>query len=213
MIHPLRDYLERRIRRQRDPEAAAAPRGSDAKCSFRRAPGETWTYEYGAVCLNGAAIDEWLTEETTDIGLWCGLVDGLGDYREWARDHTVPDRERLLHAIAGLHERALIGLRHVYDQKMGGVSLSWGDGAVLINNINVRAMLAMYHVRPTERARRFLEGLRAKLALILCRQTISPDAARLEGIARATYEELCHGLTTPTIDTVCLPPGGGDLGR
>lgn len=213
MLNPLRDYIERRRLRTEGPRAASTGPSADAstaldpKATFRRAPGEEWTFDGQHILLNGHEADALLEPGEGDIGAWCALVDALGEYRDWAHVHQSMHRERLNHVIGGLQERALLQLRRVYEERMGGLAFAWGDGQFLLNNINVRAMLAMYHVRPTQKARRFLEGLRSKLALILCNQTASPHVARAQTIVRAIYDEVCTSLATPAADTLCLPAG------
>lgn len=212
MINPLRDYWERRrfrVDRGEKRVREHAGRGVDHCCTYACAPGEEWSFDGQAVCLNGTDVETCLERGEEEVATWCGLIDGLAEYQEWARVHRAPQLERLAHVIAGLQERALGQLRRIYEEKVGGMAIRWGDGQVLLNNVNIRAMLAMYHVRPTTKARRFLEGLRHKLALILCDQTISPHLARAQRAVQDIYHDLCASLAHPPVDQLCLPAGGG----
>ncbi|MBI2346709.1 MAG: hypothetical protein HYV03_07525 [Deltaproteobacteria bacterium] len=212
MINPLRDYMERRRIRTEVNPSAAQPSGQppvDPLCTYRPLPGEEWTFDGQHIFLNSHDVSDWLKEDQ-EVGLWCGLIDALETYRDWADSRNAPQRGRLASVVWGLQELTMGNLRRVYEEKIGGMSIRWGDGHCLLNNINVRAMLAMYHWRPTSRARRFLEGLRHKLALILCHPPISPHGARAEEMARGLYDDICASLATPPIDTCSLPPGDRD---
>lgn len=209
-IHPLRDYWERhRLRTewtQPNVQGSVQPT-ADPRCRFRRAPGEEWTFDGQSILLNGRDVTEMLEPGEGEIGAWCGLVEALGEYRDWAYAQQALQLAKLQHVAGGLQERALVLLQRVYAEKMGGLSFSWGDGQFFLNNINIRAMLAMYHARPTARARQFLEGLREKLALILRNQTASPQQIRVQDVVRDVYDEVCTSLAAPAVDRLCLPLG------
>lgn len=211
MVSPIRDYLERwRTTGSGRRQSGSASQATDACCTFQRAPGEEWSFDGQSVLLNGRDVSDLLDGGDGEVSTWCGVIDALGEYRSFADARPFSQKGRLTGVIGGLQERALSQLGRVYDEKMGGIAVKWGDGQLLINNVNVRAMLAMFHVRPTNKAKKFLEGLKNKLSLILCNQTTNHHVARAQEVVRELYDEVCSSLATPAIDTLCLPSGDRD---
>lgn len=208
MIQQLRDYLERwRLRRAQRPQAApCAQQPVDACASYAPAVGEVWTFAWNRLQLNGEEMEAYLDPQRTDALTWCHLLDSLQAYHDWAYANGVPSYPKLARAVAHYRARLLRRVHRSYHERMGGVNLSWGDGHLLLNNVNVRALLAMYNVRPTNKARQFLEGLRAKLALILCQGSVQSQASRATHVAQGLYDDICKSLTRETIDSRCLPP-------
>lgn len=211
MIRRIRNYIGRRGFRawgERGASGAAARPVVDHHATFCAGPGEEWTYQGGHVYLNGEEIEAYLKPESPDVGQWCYLLDALKSYDDWAYANKARQFRRLHFTINGIQERVLKQLRGLYHSRMGGLSLTFGDGSLLINNVNVRALLAMYHVRPTEKAKCFLEGMKSKLALILCQHHGNPQVSRVATLVQALYDELCASLQRATIDTRGLPAGG-----
>ncbi len=180
----------------------------DHHATFSPGQGEVWSYKGGRIYLNNAEIEEYLKTDTPDIGQWCHILDSLKAYDDWAYSNKARQFRALHFSINGIQERMLKHLRGMYHTRMGGITLTFGEGALLLNNVNVRALLAMYHVRPTEKARRFLEGMKSKLALILCQHHGNPQVSRVAGLVQALYEELCSSLHRETIDSHRLSAGG-----
>ena len=212
MIQRIRHYIGRRGSRlfgDRGGAASAATQPAvDHHVTFVAAPGEKWTYKGGRVYLNDDDIEEYLKPEFPNVGQWCQILDSLKTYDDWAYANHARQFRKLHFTINGIQERVLKQLRGLYHARMGGIALTFGDGALLMNNINVRALLAMYHVRPTAKARTFLEGIKSKLALILCRHEGNPQVSRVATLVQALYDELCSSLCRETIDTRRLAAGG-----
>ncbi|GEM_PF-2811867 len=184
-------------------------RRRDRRATWRRAAGEVWTLAHGVVCVNGRDVESEVSSDRRDVAQWCQLSETLQEYLDWAFAEESPVFQELASAIHGVQNRLLKKIRRVYDERTSGVTLTWGDGSVLLNNVNVRAILAMYHVRPTDKARRFILGLQQKLALILCQHEASPQVSRAAGAVRDLYHDICTSLTRETIDTRCLPAPAG----
>lgn len=211
MIGRIRQYITRRgfrVRTDRGVHGDAAQQAPiDPYATFRPGPGEEWAYRGGCIYLNGEEIEKYLNGESPDVAQWCQILDSLKLYDDWAYATHARQFRALHFAINGIQERVLKQLRNLYHARIGALSLTFGDGEILINNVNVRALLAMYHVRPTAKAKQFLEGMKAKLALILCRHHDNPQVGRVATLVQALYDDLCTSLQRSTIDTPCLPAG------
>ncbi|MBI2344421.1 MAG: hypothetical protein HYV02_08845 [Deltaproteobacteria bacterium] len=219
MIRRIRNYIRTRgvgIRWSpyaRRPQAPHEQPPVDAHATFQAGPQEEWTYRGGRLYLNNAEIEEYTDPAHPDIPAWCHLIDALHAYRDWAFTRGVPHFRRMAFAINGAQEKILKQMRRLYELQIGGMTLTLGDGTVLLNNVNIRALLAMYHVRPTNKARKFLEGMRSKLALILCHHNDSPQVSRVARVVQDLYDEIGRSLTRETIDALRLSDGRGVASR
>lgn len=184
----------------------------DHRTAWRVSADEEWAFERGCVQLNGEPVEDFLATERPEVGLWSDIMDGLQAYRDWAYAAEAPAWPRLAEAINQVQNRILYQMDQVYQTRVGGVALTWHEGKLLINNVNVRALMCMYHMRPTERARRFLEGMKAKLALILCQHGTNPQVARAVHAVQDLYHELSESLARQTINALCLPADRGSVG-
>jgi hypothetical protein len=183
----------------------------DAKVTYSAGPEEVWTFEHRRLYLNGHDFAEYLDPKKTDALSWCQLLDSLQEYAHWAFAHGVPTYPKIAKAVAHYRNQLQRSVHKDFHERMGGVRLTWGEGEVLINNLNVRALLTMYQVRPTAKARCFLEGLRTKLALLLCQGPNNPEISRATNVVQGLYDEICTSLARETIDTHCLPTGSEPL--
>jgi hypothetical protein len=185
----------------------------DHLSTYEPVPGESWTFEGNTICLNGEPVESFVQREHPDVSQWSQLIDSLQAYRDWAYSNKAPRFQTLAAMTNGVQEHILKELRVLYDTQLGGITLTLGDGQVLLNNVNVRALLAMYHSRPTARARQFLEGMKAKLAMILYRHHSNPQVTRLSGVLQELYRDVCTSLDRETIDTFALPPDSQIVGE
>ncbi len=95
--------------------------------------------------------------------------------------------EAVVEAVLG---KILARLKKVYDQKMSGLSWTLENGQLILNGINVRSFLALYRIRKTDKARKFLRGLRAKLGILLENRDHSPDYERIRDFVEEMLGEI-----------------------
>lgn len=199
--------IQEGFNRIRDTRLGGAPETSpqtdlplDHQLSFRSDAGDTWQFDGQHVLQNGADVEEKVDHPRAGVRDWEDISASLNIYKDVVH-HRAPSRfARLVAAIDRIQGRILFHMKRIFDEKMGAVQLRWGDGAALLNNVNIRALMALYHVRPTEKARRYLDGLKSKLALILSGAHASPAYARVRPLAQDLYDEITDSLARPTLD-------------
>lgn len=196
----------------------------DPSLPFQISQGEILTFEGGEIKLNGESVSDLINLDAArarsaggaaasgekvkvfaDIGQHCHLLESLQEYKDYAYGINARQFPKLSVKIDDLQNRMLGQLQQIYSEQIDGITLRFGDGGLLVNNVNVRALMAMYSLRPTEKARVFLEGIRQKLALILVRHQSNPQVARALGAVQGLYHELSASLTRETIDSIRLP--------
>lgn len=182
----------------------AARPASSPTLAYRGLSGELWEFD-GRLLYNQQDIEDVIEAPENGVREWSVLSEGIESYKQHVYLHC---RSR----YADVAQRAQMAqcrmehhFRRVFDEKMGGLHLQFGDGTILMHDLNVRALLAMYHVRPTEKAWRFLENLRTKLALILANPQGSARLARVHDQVQDIYDELESSLNTAPIDRPRLP--------
>ncbi|MBI2083375.1 MAG: hypothetical protein HYT76_07365 [Deltaproteobacteria bacterium] len=178
--------------------------GLDRDLTYYR-EGMRWSFSGGKILLDGYDVNELISNPNAEIGMWLGIAGGLDDYRKKvvkeARDHNQFVRfEAVIEALLG---KVFGRLKKVYDEKTSGITWSMEKGQFILNGINVRSFLALYRVKRTEKARRFLEGLKTKLALILR----NPDHEKIRKTVEELYEEITEELKSgsPSSPTRTLP--------
>lgn len=177
----------------------------DHQLTFRRDVSEEWRYKDGRICVNNIDIEDVLQYESRDVRLWCSVSEALMEYKNDIVRRGGMDRSRFMSRVDAVQDRVLYNMKRLYDEKTDGFYLSLGDGELLFNNFNVRAFLAMYHIRPTSKARQFLFGLKSKLALILVNRNGTPQYERVHRVIQQLYEEVIDALEVPPIETRRLP--------
>lgn len=177
----------------------------DHQLTFRSEAGDTWQFDGHHIMHNSEDVEDAIERPCAGVRDWEDASAGLDLYKD-AVFRRAPTRfERLAAAVMRVQGRILTLMKRVFDEKMGAVNLRWGDGRALLNNVNVRALMAMYHVRPTEKARRYLDGLKQKLGLILSHAHVSPAYARVHSLAQDLYDEITDSLEVPAFDRPRLP--------
>lgn len=189
----------------RDVETSESDLPLDHQLTFRRDADEEWRYRDGRIFINDMDIEEIIAYESRDVRLWCGVSEALMEYKNMVIGRKAKNKSKFLAKATSVQDKVLCNLKKLYDEKMDGIYLSFGDGEVLFNNFNVRAFLAMYHMRPTDKARKFLWGLKSKLALILVNKNGTRGYERVHRVIQQLYEEVINALEVPTIDARCLP--------
>jgi hypothetical protein len=177
----------------------------DHQLTFRSDAGDTWQFDGHHVLQDGEDVEEKVDHPKAGVRDWEDVSARLAIYKNVVQRRAPSRFARLAAAIDRIHGRILFHMKRVFDEKMGAVQLRWGDGRALLNNVNIRALMALYHVRPTEKARRYLDGLKTKLGLILSGAHASPAYARVQGLAQDLYDEITDSLAVPTIDRPRLP--------
>lgn len=184
----------------------------DHQLTFRSDAGDTWQFDGNHVMVNGEDVEEEIDRPKAGVRDWNDISSSLSIYKDVVYRRAPSRFPRLSAVIDRIHGKILGLMKRVFDEKMGALQLRWGDGRALLNNVNVRALMALYHVRPTEKARRYLDGLKAKLALILTSSHASPAYARVQGLAQDLYDEITDSLEVAPIDRPRLPQRTGTNG-
>jgi len=189
-----------RVTRKRTGSSKEARRATDLpldhQLTFSPTKDERWTYEDGAILLNEMDVKEIVNECPKSVSVLTGVSHGLHSYqrfvwgkggKEFAKFNGVIDSVQ--HTIQGK-------LLNLFDGLTGGIDFEWEGDDFWINNVNVRSVIKLYVLRPTEAARAYLEGLRDKVSLILQRRN---DNSRYDAVfeeAQELYDEIDIVLNT-----------------
>lgn len=177
----------------------------DHQLTFRSDAGDAWQFDGQHVMHNGEDVEEEIERPKASVRDWEDISASLSIYKDVVSRRAPTRLARLAAAVERVQGRILLLMKRVFDEKMGALTLRWGDGRALLNNVNVRALMAMYHVRPTEKARCYLDGLKRKLGLILAQGHVSPAYARVNSLAQDLYDEITDSLQVPAYDRLRLP--------
>jgi len=177
----------------------------DHQLTFVRFQDEKWQYREGHIYVNDTDVEELIEYKLRDVRLWCGISEALSEYQDMVETKNGRDNSRFYRRVNSIQDRILCNMKYLYDEKTDGVYLSLGDGEFLLNNFNVRAFLAMYHLKPTDKARKFLLGLKSKLVLILVNRNGTPQYERVHRVVEQIYQEVVDALSVPPIETRALP--------
>lgn len=177
----------------------------DHQLTFKRNVDEEWTFRGGHVYVNDMDVEDLIDYDSRDVRLWCGVSEGVEDYKGDVVGRDGAKKSQFLARANCIQDKVLFNMKRLYDEKTDGFYLTLGDGEFLFNNFNVRAFLAMYHMRPTEKARRFLFGLKSKLALILVNRNGTPQYERVHRVVQRLYQEVVDALSVSPIETRCFP--------
>lgn len=176
----------------------------DHQLTFRRNCDEEWKFRDDRIFINDTDVEEMVEYKSRDVRLWCGVSEALTEYKNIVGQKGLYSKSQLIARADAIQDKILNNMKKLYDEKVNGFYLSFGDGEVLLNNFNVRAFLAMYHMRPTEKARCFLVGLKSKLALILINKNGTPQYERVHRVIESLYEEVLDALAVAPIEARCL---------
>lgn len=181
----------------------------DHQLTFNRGNKEQWKYKDGRVFVNEVDIEDVVEFDNKDVGLWCAVSEALVDYKNEVTQKGSGDHGNFFARIDAVQGRIMCNMKRYFDEKMLGFSFSFENGEVLFNNFNVRAFIAMYHLRPTEKARQFLFGLKAKLTLIMMSKNVTSHD-RVQRVIQRLYDEVVDALSVSPIEVRCLPAAGSD---
>lgn len=154
--------------------------------------GIRWSFSGGKILLDGQDVNRLVTHDSSDVGLWMGLAQGLDEYRKKiSREASERDQFGKFQAVVEALLGKILGrLKKAYDQKMSGLSWTLENGQLILNGINIRSFLALYKLRKTDKAKRFLKGLRTQLAVLLENPDESPDYERIHKFVEELFQEI-----------------------
>ncbi len=154
--------------------------------------GAPWKFLGNKITVSGHDINSLITHESADVSHWLGLAEGLTEYRQ-----SVVRSERFLNQMTrfesvmeNLLNKIMGCLKKVYDQKMSGLAWSLENGQLILNGINIRSFLALYKLRKTEKAKKFLKGLKTRLGVLLENRDQSSDYERVRDVVEEIYQEI-----------------------
>ena len=188
------------ISRKRTGSSKKTERASDLpidhQLTFNPNPDERWTYKDRSILLNEMDVKELVRESSNEVGVLCGVSHGLNDYQQfvWNRGgKSNADFNGLVNSVQHTIQGRLLNL---FDGLTGGLHIEWLGEDFWINNVNVRSVVKLYMIRPTEAARTYLEGLREKVGLILSRSHASTRYDAVHEEAQELFEEIDIVLKT-----------------
>lgn len=181
----------------------------DHQLTFCPAFDEKWTFkEERKICLNDVDVQEMVHDGANDVRLLCGVFQGLHEYQQdiWKRGGKAFEK---FNAIVESLQGTISGrLGCIYDGLTGGIRFECNGDDFWINNINVRTVIVLYRLKPTDKARRYLMGIRDKLGLILSRNS---NSTRYDGVheqAMRYFEEISLAIEyIPADAPLCLMAG------
>lgn len=154
--------------------------------------GVRWSFSGGKVLVDGLDVNRLISYNPSDVGHWIGLAEGLDEYRRRvvAAAREVDQFARFAAVIEALLGKIMGRLKRVYDQKMSGLTWSLENGQLILNGINIRSFLALYRIRKTEKAKKFLKGLKGKLTVLLENRQESADYERIREVVEDLHREM-----------------------
>ena len=180
----------------------------DHQLTFTPNHDERWTYRGGRVFLNDTDVRELVCEEANNVGVLCGVSQGLCEYQNHVWEKGGKALADFNGAVCCIQDRISGRLGSIYDGLTGGVRFECDGDDFWINNVNVRSVLNLYRIKPTDKARRYLFGLQEKLGLILSRRQSSTRYDGVRDRARKLYSEIESALgQVPADAPLCLVDG------
>ena len=182
----------------------------DHRLTFSPSPDEKWSFEGDQILLNGEDVNQIINELGEDIHSLNCISSGLDEYRQYVWQNHGVGFSKFNGRVNALLEKVLGRLGGIYDGIVGGVRFEYSEGDLWINNINLHKMLNLYRIRPTQKARCYLVGLRNKLALILSSQNGSAHYDGIMAEAERLFNEISCALDNipPDDAHLCLPSAG-----
>ncbi len=181
----------------------------DHRLSFSSAPDEKWTFEENHVLFNGHDVNELINESGNDIRYLSGLSAGIDQYRKHVWERGGRSEGKFNGTANALLEKILGKLGSIYDGLFMGLRFEYTGGEDFwINDVNLKAVLNLYRLRPTMEARCYLIGLRNKLGLIIGAQNGSARYDGVKQMAEELFGEISCALDSIAPDDMdrALPP-------
>lgn len=209
-INRIRDLPSKARLRPGESVKGASDLPLDHRLTFSPSKDEKWTFEGDQIYFNSYDVGELINEAGNDIQYLCGLSGGLDQYRQHVWEMGGKSAGKFNGRVNALLGKILGRLGSIYDGLFSGVRFEYTGGDLWINDVNIGAVLKLYRLRPTRKARCYLVGLRNKLGLIIGTQN---GSARYDGImpeAERLFNEISCALDSISPDdaNLCLPPAG-----
>jgi hypothetical protein len=170
--------------------------------------GEKWTYRDNRILIDDEDARGVIGEAANDVGVLCSVSQGLHDYQQHVWSRGGKGNAKFNGAVHSLQDTIGGRLGSIYEDMTGGVRFECRGEDFWINNINVRSVLNLYRLKPTDKARRYLMGLQQKLDLILSRQRSSTRYDGVREPARQLSLEIEAALEyVPPDAPLCLGDG------
>ena len=170
--------------------------------------GEKWTSRDSRIYIDDEDVGEVIGKAANDVGVLCSVSQGLHDYQQHVWGKGGKAFAKFNGAVASLQDTISIRLGSIYEDMTGGVRFECHGGDFWVNNVNVRSVLNLYRLRPTDKARRYLMGFLQKLGLILSRQRSSTRYDGVREPARQLSLEIEAALEfVPPDAPLCLTDG------
>lgn len=165
----------------------------DHQLTFNPDPNQEWRYRSNHVYINGEDVNELINDNPRDISFLSSLTISLDEYKNFVRGRGGKNG-KFNASVEGLQCKIAGRLGSIYDEMCGGVRCEFDDEALWINNVNVKAVVTLYKMRPTNKARAYLKGLRSKLFLIIERPHSNPRSNGMSNIIQNYISEIDGAL-------------------
>ncbi|MFH1830210.1 MAG: hypothetical protein ABH871_05490 [Pseudomonadota bacterium] len=162
----------------------------DHRLTFSPSKDERWTFKDGNILLNDTDVKKIIRECANEVSTLCAVSQGLYNYQQfvWSKGGK---ENAPFNGVAGSVQHTIQGrLCNLFDGLTDGVHFESDGEDFWINNVNVRSVIKLYCIRPTEAARCYLEGLRNKVGLILSRRQTSTRYDAINEQAQKIYGEI-----------------------
>lgn len=169
--------------------------------------GVRWSFKEGQVFVNQTDVNHLINDNPNRAHFFMNLAEALNDYRKRviASQRHSDQLMRFEKVIDALLMKLLGKLKKFYDQKISGLSWTMEEGQLILNGVNVQSFLSLYRIRKTDKARRFLRGLRGRLAALLENRRESPDYERIRDVVQGLYQEIDMELAAEAAAGTSLP--------
>ena len=182
----------------------------DHRLTFSPSTDEKWTFEDEHIFFNGFDANDLINESGTDVHYLSGLSAALDQYRQFVWMRGGKSAAKFNGTVNALLEKILGRLGGIYEGMFSGVHFEYNGGDFWINGVNINAVLKLYKLRPTRKARCYLVGLRNKLGLLLSSQSGSHRCDGVAAEAERIFSEIAMALDSiaPDDADLCLPAHG-----
>ena len=177
----------------------------DRQLTFNPDPTEEWKYRDGRIFINDEDVGVLINEHGNDIGFLSAVNFSLDSYKQFVWGRGGMGNAKFNGAVDALQGKIVGRFGSIYEGLVGGVRYEFTDNVFWINNVNVKAVIALYRMRPTSQAKEYLKGLRTKLFLIIARQQSNPRVNGIHGVVHQLIGEINGALKrSPPADTPLL---------